>query len=103
MKFSDDSHFEHSWTLKDVRRILVPQRRTAFRRELLSFLDWYNEYRPHMTLGGNTPDEVYFRQRPPIGVRTSNQEKAGRADRPVPNLARLWLENLAKLRDQHQQ
>jgi hypothetical protein len=20
--------------------------------------DWYNEHRPHMTLGGQTPDEV---------------------------------------------
>ena len=39
-------------TLKDeyTRRILVPQRQKAFRRELLSFLDWYNEHRPHMTL-----------------------------------------------------
>jgi len=53
-------------TLKDecTRRILVPQRRKAFRRELLSFLDWYNEYRPHMRLDGRTPNEVYFRQRP---------------------------------------
>ncbi|MDA2934965.1 integrase core domain-containing protein [Acidobacteria bacterium AH-259-D05] len=53
-------------TLKDeyTRRILVPQRRKEFRRELLSFLDWYNEHRPHMTLGGSTPNEVYFGQRP---------------------------------------
>ena len=53
-------------TLKDecTRRIPVSQRRKAFRRELLSFLDWYNEYRPHMRLDGRTPNEVYFRQRP---------------------------------------
>jgi hypothetical protein len=24
------------------------------------FFDWYNEYRPHMTLDGKTPNEVYF-------------------------------------------
>ena len=53
-------------TLKDecTRRILVPQRQTRFRRELLCFLGWYNEYRPHMTLEGSTPNEVYFRQYP---------------------------------------
>ena len=43
-------------TLKDecTRRILVPQRHTRFRRELVCFLGWYNEYRPHMTLDGGT-------------------------------------------------
>ena len=53
-------------TLKDecTRRILVPQRQTRFRRELLCFLGWYNEYRPHMTLDGGTPNEVYFRKYP---------------------------------------
>ena len=54
------------WTLKNgcTRRILVPQRRREFRRELMSFLNWYNEYRPHMTLEGRTPNEAYFRRRP---------------------------------------
>ncbi|MBP85545.1 MAG: hypothetical protein CMJ64_02335, partial [Planctomycetaceae bacterium] len=33
-------------------------------RELLSFIDWYNEHRPHTTLDGQTPNEVYFGQRP---------------------------------------
>jgi transposase InsO family protein len=53
-------------TVKDehTRRIVVPQRGQEFRRELLSFLDWYNEHRPHMTLDGSTPNEVYFGQRP---------------------------------------
>ncbi len=46
-------------TLKNgcTRRILVPQRRREFSDELLSFQDWYNEHRPHMTLEGNTPNE----------------------------------------------
>jgi putative transposase len=47
-----------------TRRILIPYSRYACRRELLSFVDWYNEHRPHTTLDGQTPNEVYFRQRP---------------------------------------
>jgi len=47
-----------------TRRILVPQRKAAFRRELTSYLAWYNEHRPHATLYGKTPNEVYFRLRP---------------------------------------
>ena len=43
---------------------LVPLRRQAFRRELSSFFSWYNEYRPHTTLGGRTPDEVYHARFP---------------------------------------
>ena len=56
--------------LKDecTRRILVPLRRDDFRRELLSFVDWYGEHRPHMTLEGRTPNEVYF------GTRPSNRQ-----------------------------
>ena len=53
-------------TLKDegTRRILVPQRRQDLRGRLTWFLEWYNEFRPHMTLGGKTPNEVYH-ARPP--------------------------------------
>jgi hypothetical protein len=53
-------------TMKDegTRRILVPQRRTNFRRELSHFFAWYNAHRPHVTLKGRTPNEVYFRLRP---------------------------------------
>ncbi len=53
-------------SLKDecTRRILVPYRRHACRRELLSFVDWYNEHRPHTALDGSTPNEVYFARRP---------------------------------------
>ena len=53
-------------TMKDevTRRILVPQRQAAFRRELASYFVWYNEHRPHATLLGKTPNEVYFRLRP---------------------------------------
>jgi transposase InsO family protein len=53
-------------TLKDecTRRILVPLRREEFRRQLGSFESWYNGFRPHMTLGGRTPNEVYLGERP---------------------------------------
>ncbi|UCG16703.1 MAG: transposase [Phycisphaerales bacterium] len=53
-------------TMKDeaTRRILVPQRRTDFHRELNHFFAWYNECRPHAALEGRTPHEVYFRLRP---------------------------------------
>jgi hypothetical protein len=53
-------------TLKDnCTRVLpvVPLARRAFRHEILLFSDWYNRFRAHMTLGGATPDEVYFDHR----------------------------------------
>ena len=53
-------------TMKDeaTRRILIPQRRAALQRELNAFFAWYNEHRPHATLRGKTPNEVYFHLRP---------------------------------------
>ena len=39
---------------------LVSHHRETFRRELSLFRDWYNKHRPHMTLVGKTPNEVYF-------------------------------------------
>ncbi|MDA2938246.1 hypothetical protein MYX75_08300 [Acidobacteria bacterium AH-259-A15] len=58
MKYAESTMDEYTG------RILVPQQRKEFRRELLSFLDWYNEHRPHMTLDGSRPNEVYLGQRP---------------------------------------
>jgi putative transposase len=43
---------------------IVPLCRRAFYRELQLFVAWYNAERPHTTLQGATPDEVYFAQRP---------------------------------------
>ncbi len=53
-------------TMKDegIRRIPVPQRRACFRRDLKSFFAWYNDCRPHTTLEGKTPNEVYFGLQP---------------------------------------
>jgi hypothetical protein len=53
-------------SMKDLLRLhltLVPFRREQFRREAGFVLDWYNAHRPHTSLGGSTPDEVYFHRR----------------------------------------
>jgi len=48
-----------------TRRLpLVPYQRTALRRELALYVDWYNGHRPHDTLDTATPDEIYHRRRP---------------------------------------
>jgi hypothetical protein len=49
--------------------LLVPLRREAFRRELLEMAAWYNTERPHMSLNGQTPDEVYRARFPANGKR----------------------------------
>jgi putative transposase len=54
-------------TLKDrCTRVLpvVPLLRRSFQREMQLFILWYNADRPHSTLQGATPDEVYFARRP---------------------------------------
>jgi hypothetical protein len=47
-----------------TRRLLMSLRAKTFRQELLWSAAWYNQNRPHTTLRGKTPDEVYFNQRP---------------------------------------
>jgi len=50
-------------TVKEgMRKIVMPLRCDDFRNELVAFVDWYNEYRPHAFLCGRTPNEVYFRR-----------------------------------------
>jgi hypothetical protein len=63
-------------TLKQecVRRIIIPLTTEAFERELLTYALWYNEHRPHQSLQGRTPNEVYesrfpARDMPHIEVR----------------------------------
>jgi hypothetical protein len=53
-------------TLKTLctQAILVPLRREKMREELQQFQTWYNGSRPHTTLKGATPDEVYHGQHP---------------------------------------
>jgi hypothetical protein len=40
--------------------MLIPLRHEAMQTELRWQVGWYNEYRPHTTLQGRTPHEVYF-------------------------------------------
>jgi putative transposase len=49
-------------TLKNegMRFILVPLRTDAFHQELMCFTCWYNQSRPHSSLNGRTPHEVYY-------------------------------------------
>jgi putative transposase len=53
-------------TLKEsLRRLtVIPYSRRAFQRELNLIAEWYNEHRPHETLGGRTPNEVFYRRYP---------------------------------------
>ncbi len=43
-----------------LRPITVPEEQSEFEQEASLIVDWYNEHRPHETLGGKTPNEVYF-------------------------------------------
>ena len=48
-------------TIKEIlRQITIPEDQPQFERELRLIVDWYNEQRPHDTLSGRTPNEVYF-------------------------------------------
>ena len=53
-------------SLKDewIRRIHVPLRRDAMRREIACYLRWFHAHRPHQGLGGRTPVEVYDNRKP---------------------------------------
>jgi putative transposase len=47
-------------TLKEaIRQIVVSPRCRSFWEHVLHGIEWYNAFRPHMTLEGRTPDEVY--------------------------------------------
>ncbi len=54
-------------SLKDewLRRIFVPLRREDLRREIILYLTWFAEFRPHQGLDGRTPNEV-FEERPAV-------------------------------------
>jgi len=56
-------------SMKDecTRRIVVPFHLGAMRTELDFYIAWYNEFRPHSSLNGATPAEVYS------GVTPANQ------------------------------
>ena len=47
-----------------IRHIVVPMRRDKFLRELVHYQEWFNDQRPHTTLGGRTASEAYHHRRP---------------------------------------
>jgi hypothetical protein len=42
-----------------LRRVLVPMGIQAMQSTVRQYIAWYNGHRPHTTLGGRTPDEVF--------------------------------------------
>ena len=66
-----------------TRLILVPLRRKEFLTELKYFAEWYNEHRPHTTLDGRTPNEVY-RQEPRPANRAPRFEPRAKWPRGSP-------------------
>ncbi len=78
-------------TLKNegMRIILVPLRTDAFQLELSCFSNWYNHSRPHSSLHGRAPHEVYHDvlpacQRPRYEPRTRWPRSAPCASPPTP-------------------
>jgi len=53
-------------TLKEEGLVheIVPLQHRAFCASLARLEDWYNEVRPHASMGGATPDEIFHRRRP---------------------------------------
>jgi transposase InsO family protein len=53
-------------TLKDegLAHEMVPLRHSVFCSSLARFESWYNEVRPHSSIGDATPDERFHRRRP---------------------------------------
>jgi hypothetical protein len=65
-------------TMKQVLAQLpmIPLRRESFRNELAMIVQWYNEHRPHDSLGGKTPNEVY-ENRFPCNRKPRMEPRAG--------------------------
>jgi transposase InsO family protein len=52
-------------TFKELlRQTTIPEEQTEYEEEAQLVIRWYNENRPHMTLDGKTPNEVYFSRDP---------------------------------------
>lgn len=51
--------FIRSMKTEYTRQIMVPLRLSDMRYELRLYLKWYNEFRPHQSLDGRTPQEVF--------------------------------------------
>src|SRR5262249_36347281 len=47
-----------------LQDLSIPLRRATLQQELRLRIGWYNEHRPHASLAGRTPNEVYFVRSP---------------------------------------
>ena len=64
----------HKTLKKMLLLITVPEHQPDFEHEVGLVIDWYNEHRPHKTLDGKTPNEVYF-SRPPANEQPRIQPR----------------------------
>ncbi len=71
------------------RRLQVSLGVKTFRQELPWFTVWYNQHRPHSTLGGRTPEEVYSNSGRRIDVLASSLVPSG-LGLPVAPCLRCW-------------
>ena len=73
-----------------TRRLWVPLRHASFRRELSFYVEWFNEHRPHSSLEGRTPNEVYFardgRSEEPTGQVVAIEAFQSRPNLPIVRL-----------------
>ncbi len=66
-----------------TRGIIVPLKLEVFQSELMAYFRWYNEVRPHQSLGGRTPNDVCLgrpsaRPSPKFETRPGLQKRKGR-------------------------
>ncbi len=73
-----------------TRRLWVPLRHASFRRELSFYVEWFNDHRPHSSLEGRTPNEVYFardgRSEEPTGQVVAIEAFQSRPNLPIVRL-----------------
>ena len=66
--------FIRSMKDESLRRILVPLQLNDMRQEIGVYATWYNEYRPHQSLNGRTPKDLYDGNDPPATLDIPNSE-----------------------------
>jgi len=87
MKSDSNVHWSGSADGERPVRAWLPLRADVFRLEVELIVGWYNETRPHMMLGGRTPNEVCFHRFP--ANRTPRFEPRERWPRGSP-CAKPW-------------